>query len=142
MNYCSDWGAFFYSVISRILFNQFHSNAFFSFYFRYFPLLDLAFCSALEVGVKSFLTHLIKTPPRPADFVAYFRQDFPNILYLICCHSHLKGKVIDDLEAKNITPSDGSSNKKMIPEHDKAFVYVSEGICPFKEKEMKELFLK
>ena len=114
---------------------------FFSLYFRYFPLLDLAFCSAVEVGVKSFLTHLIKSPPRPADFVAYFRRDIPNILCLICCHSHLKGKVIDDLKQKNLKPSDGSSKKKMIPWHDKAFVYVSEGIRPSNEDEMKDLFL-
>ena len=136
-----DWGTFFSSVILRILINQFYSNTFFSPYCRYFPLLDLAFCSAMEVGVKSFLTHLIKSPPRPADFVAYFRQDIPNILCLICCHCHLKGKVIGDLEAKNIKPSDGSSNKKMIPGHDKAFVCVSEAIYPFNEEDMKDLFL-
>ena len=136
-----DWGAFFSSVILRILINQFYSNTFFSLYCRYFPLLDLAFCSAVEVGVKSFLTHLIKSPPRPADFVAYFCPDIPNILYLICCPSHLTGQVIGDLKENNISPFSGSSDIDMIPRHHRAFVHLSEGICPSNEEDLKNLYL-
>ena len=95
----------------------------------------------MEVGVKSFLTHLIKGPPRPADFVAYFCQDIQNILHLICCPSHLTEKVIGDLKENDITPSYESSYMDMIPGHHRAFVHLSEGICPTNEEDLKNLYL-
>ena len=109
----------------------------FYYYFRYFPFLVLrkAYSSITELTLRIFYQS------KQADFVAYFRQDFPDILSLICCPSHLTGKVIDDLEEKEITPIYGSSDIDMIPGHDRAFVHVSEGISPFNEKDMKDLYL-
>ena len=131
-----DWGAVFSSAISRILINTVPLT-FFYHYFRYFPFLVLrkAYSSIAELTLRTFYQ------PKQADFVAYFRQDFPDILSLICCPSHLTGKVIDDLEEKEITPIYGSSDIDMIPGHDRAFVHVSEGISPFNEEEMKDLYL-
>ena len=94
-----------------------------------------AYSSITELTLRIFYQ------PKQADFVAYFRQDFPDILCLICCPSHLTGKVIGDLEEKEITPIYGSSDIDMIPGHDRAFVHVSEGISPFNEEDMKDLYL-
>lgn len=98
--------------------------------------------SAERLGITSFLSRFIWNQPKPAIFVAYFCRDFPDILYLICCPPHLKRKVIDELEDKGITPYDGASKKNMIPGEDKAFVSVSEGIRPYKKKDIGQVFLK
>ena len=88
------------------------------------------------------MTRLIWKPPRRASFVAYFRPDIPDILLLICCHSHLTKAVIHDLKEKNVTYADGSSRQDMIPGEDKAFVFVSGGICPFDDQDMNDVFLR
>ena len=89
-----------------------------------------------------YLTRLIWKPRRPASFFAYFRPDIPDILRLICCHTHLTQAVIQDLEKRGITYTDGSSMQDMIPGEDKAFVFVSGGICPFDDQDVNDVFLR
>ena len=50
--------------------------------------------------------------------------------------------MIDDLVTKGITPYDGNSRKNMIPGEDIAFVSVSEGIRPYKKKDIDNAFLR
>ena len=83
--------------------------------------------------------------PRAASFVAYFRPDISNILFLICCSAHLKQEVIQDLEKRDVTRfADGSSMKDMIPgeDGDKAFVFLSGGIRPFDEEDVNNIYLR
>ena len=94
------------------------------------------------LGFLNFLTRFTRTPPQAASFVAYFRPDTPNILFLICCPAHLKQEVIQDLEKRDVTLADGSSMEDMIPGEDKAFVFLSGGIRPFDEEDLKRIFLK
>ena len=82
------------------------------------------------------MNRLISKPRRPASFFAYFCPDIPDILRLICCHTHLTKAVIQDLGKRGITYVDGSSMQDMIPGEDKAFVFVSGGICPFDHKDV------
>ena len=82
------------------------------------------------------MTRLIRKPRRPASFFAYFRPDIPDILRLICCHTHLTHVVIQDLENRDVIYADGSSKQDMIPGEDKAFVFVSGGICPFDDEDV------
>ena len=88
------------------------------------------------------MTNFLRKQPRPASFVAYFRPDIPVILHLICCHTHLTQAVIQDLEKKDIIFADGRSMKDMIPGEDKAFVFVSGGICPFNDEDVNDVFLR
>ena len=96
----------------------------------------------MGLGITRVLSRFTWNQPKPATFVAYFCRDFPSVLYLICCPPHLKGKVLGGLEDKGITPYDGNSKKHMIPGEDMAFVSVSEGIRPFKKKDMEKVVLK
>ena len=52
--------------------------------------------------------------------------------------------MIQDLENRDVTFADGSSMKDMIPgeDGDKAFVFLSGGIRPFDEEDLKRIFLK
>ena len=92
--------------------------------------------------IVSYLTRFTRTQPQAAIFVAYFRPDIPNILFLICCSAHLKQEVIQDLEKRDVTFADGSSMEDMIPGEDKAFVFLSGGIRPFDEEDLKIIFLR
>ena len=69
--------------------------------------------------------------PLVANFFAYFkpteRLNSRVILFLICCPAHLRGKVKQELENEGITPCEATSKRDLIPGHDKAFVFVSEG---------------
>ena len=94
------------------------------------------------VGLLNFLTRFTRTQPQAATFVAYFRPDIPNILFLICCSAHLKQEVIQDLEKRDVTFADGNSMEDMIPGEDKAFVFLSGGMRPFDKKDLKIIFLK
>ena len=117
----------------------------FSFNFsRYWPFLDRRkdTSSSDELTLKRFFSSLIWNQPKPAHFVAYFDPGSFSILHLICCPARLKKQVIQDLKQEGIAPRHGSSKKDMIPGHDKAFVFVSGGIYPFKEKEMEDFYLK
>ena len=115
-----------------------------SFFSRYWAFLDgrKDTSSGDELRNKQFVNSLIWKQPRPAHFVAYFQLGSFSILNLICCPAHLINQVIGDLKREGITPCHGSSKRDMIPGHDKAFVFVSGGICPFKEEEMEDFFLK
>ena len=98
---------------------------------------------AYGLGIFSYLTRFTRSQPRAASFVAYFRPDIPNILFLICCSAHLKQEVIQDLENRDVTQfADGSSMKDMIPGEDKAFVSLSGGICPFDEEGVNSIYLR
>ena len=94
------------------------------------------------VGFLNFLTRFTRTQPQAASFVAYFRPDIPNILFLICCPAHLREEVIQDLEKRDVTFADGNSMEDMIPGEDKAFVFLSGGMRPFNKKDLKRIFLK
>ena len=85
---------------------------------------------------------LIFDQPRLTVFFAYFRSDLLSILRMICCPSHLKGKVSKKLEKRGITPVCTNSKKDMIPGHDMASVFVSEGICPYIKRDMEEIYLR
>ena len=89
-----------------------------------------------------YLTRFIWKPPRGASFVAYFRLHIPEILHLICCYSHLKEAVIQDLKERDVTYANGSSRQVMIPGEDKAFVFVSGGMCPFNDEDVNDVFLR
>ena len=93
-------------------------------------------------GIISYFTRFTRTQPRAASFVAYFRPDIPNILFLICCPTDLKQEVIHDLEKRDVTFADGNSMEDMIPGEDKAFVFLAGGIRPFDEEDLKRIFLK
>ena len=93
-------------------------------------------------GILSYLTRFTRTQPQAASFVAYFRPDIPNILFLICCPAHLREEVIQDLEKRDVTFADGNSMEDMIPGEDKAFVFLSGGMRPFDEEDLKRIFLK
>ena len=100
---------------------------------------------AYAQGILSFLTRFTRwSQPRAASFIAYFRPDFSNILFLICCSAHLKQEVIQDLEKRDVTFADGSSLKDMIPgeDGDKAFVFLSGGIRPFDEEDVNNIYLR
>lgn len=100
-----------------------------------------------SAGVIGYLSSLIWCPPQLAVFFAYFppeeRPDSQDILYLICCPSHLRRQVTKELQEKNINfPSDADSEKKMIPGHDKAYVSLSGGIRALDEDDMENVHLR
>ena len=111
---------------------------------RYSYLLDWRQenSSVERLGIIGYMTRLIRKPRRPASFFAYFRPDFPEILRLICCHTHLTHAVIQDLENRDVIYADGSSKQDMIPGEDKAFVFVSGGICPFDDEDVDDVYLR
>ena len=80
--------------------------------------------------------------PRLAVFFAYFRPDLSNILCVMCCPAHLKGMVVKNLEKRGVTPTYRNSKKDLIPGHDNVSVFVSGGICPYKERAMEEIYLR
>ena len=84
----------------------------------------------------------IVVQPTLTVFFAYFRPDLVNILRLICCPAHLKGKVVTRLERQGITYTCNISKKDLVPGHDKASVFVSEGIYPYLETDMEEIYLR
>ena len=80
-------------------------------------------------------------------FFAYFppeeQPDSQDILFLICCASHLRRQVTKELQEKNINfPSDVESKKKMISGHDKAYVSLSGGIRALDEDDMENVHLR
>ena len=109
---------------------------------RYSFLLDWCQENFSVERIISYITRLIRKPPRPASFVSYFSPDIPDILRLICCHTHLTQAVIQDLEKRAITYVDGSSMQDMIPGEDKAFVFVSGGICRFDDEDVNDVYLR
>ena len=92
--------------------------------------------------IINFLNSCIFVQPRLTVFFAYFRPDLINILCLICCPAHIKGEVVKKLENQGIMTSCSNSKKDMTPRHDKAFVSVSDGIYPYIEGDMEEMYLR
>ena len=88
------------------------------------------------------LTRFTRTQPKAASFIAYFDPDFPDILYLICCVAHRRPDEVQRLEEKKIKCADGNSMKEMIPEEDKAFVFLSGRIRPLHEEDVNNIHLK
>ena len=86
-----------------------------------------------------YLSRIVRDQSLVANFFAYFKpaQHLKShyILFLVCCPAHLREKVKQEHEKEGVNPCHGSSNIRMIPEDDKAFVLVSGGICPAKELE-------
>jgi len=113
--------------------------------FRYACLLDWRLKDSSVAGVIGYLSSLIWRPPQLAVFFAYFlpeeRPDSKDILFLICCPSHLRRQVTKELQEKNINfPSDADSEKKMIPGYDKAYVSLSGGIRALEEDDNVHLW--
>ena len=112
---------------------------------RYVPFLDWSKKDFSVSGIVGYLSSLIWNQAILATFFAYFlsseRIHSQDILYLICCPAHLREQVIQELERKDATFRDVSSRKKMIPGHDKAFVFVSGGISPVNAEDMEDFHL-
>ena len=92
--------------------------------------------------IINFYNSRIVVQPTLTVFFAYFRPDLLNILCLICCPAHLKGKLRRQLENQGITPICGNSKKDMVPGYDKASVFVSGAICPQVKSDMEEIYLR
>ena len=110
------------------------------------PILDWGKHIFNVAGAIGYLSSLIWKQPQLAAFFAYFpaeeRPDSQDILYLICCPSHLRDAVVAELERDNIkSPSKSDSNVKMIPGHDKAYVSLSHGIVAVYEHDMDNCYL-
>ena len=93
-------------------------------------------------GIINHHNRRIVVQPRLTVFFAYFRPDLVNILCLMCCPAHLKGEVVKQLEIQGITHTCKNSKKDMVPGHDKASVFVSEGIYPYVKSDMEEIYLR
>ena len=91
------------------------------------------------------MSSLIWTQPILAVFFAYFEQQdrahSQDVLHLICCPAHLREGIIQELDKRNVVPSEGNSRKKIIPRRDKAFVFVSGGIRVVDEENMDDFHL-
>ena len=83
--------------------------------------------------------------PLVAKFFAYFkpteRLHSRDILFLICCPAHLSKEVEQKRGRKGITPCEASSQRKMIPDRDKAFVSVSGGISASCSRDLENIYL-
>ena len=92
--------------------------------------------------ITDFLYSRTLIPPIRTVFFAYFRPDFLTILCLMCCPAHLKEEVLERLKKQGIKPICQNSKKDMVPGHDKASVFVSDGIYPLVKSDMEEIYLK
>ncbi|XP_067018298.1 uncharacterized protein [Acropora muricata] len=114
---------------------------------RYTFLLDWTIhrFSAVASGIGGYLSSIVWNQPLVANFFAYFnptqRLDFRDILFLICCPAHLRKEVEQEREREKITPCEASSQIKMIPGRDKAFVFVSGRISPSCSQDLKNIYL-
>ncbi|XP_067018270.1 uncharacterized protein [Acropora muricata] len=101
--------------------------------------------SAVASGIVRYLSSIVWNQPLVANFFAYFkptqRLHFRDILFLICCPAHLRKEVEQEREREKITPCEASSQIKMIPERDKAFVFVSGGISPSCSQDLENIYL-
>ena len=98
-------------------------------------------CRSCGQRIIDFHNSRIVAPKRPV-FFAYFRPDFLTILCLMCCPAHLKEEVLQRLKNQGIKPICQNSKKDMVPGHDKASVFVSDGIYPLVKSDMEEIYLK
>ena len=92
------------------------------------------------------MSSLIWTQPILAVLFAYFEEHdracSQDVLHLICCPAHLSETIIQELDERNVVPSEGNSRKKMIPGRDKAFVFVSGGVSAVDVENMDGFHLK
>ena len=92
------------------------------------------------------MSSLIWTQPIQAVLFAYFeehdRADSQDVLHLISCPAHLRERIIQELDKRNVAPGEGNSRKKMIPGRDKAFVFVSGGVSAVDVENMDGFHLK
>lgn len=108
---------------------------------RYAPLIDgtSGGASAIASEFPGYLSSTVGNQSLVANFFAYFKPaqhlKSHDILFLVCCPAHLREMVKQEHEREGVNPCHGSSNIRMIPERDKAFVLVSGGICPAEELE-------
>ena len=91
------------------------------------------------------MSNIIWNQPLVAKFFAYFkptqRLHSRDILFLICCPAHLSKEVEQERGRKGITPCEASSQRKMIPDRDKAFVSVSGGISASCSQDLENIYL-
>ncbi|XP_068736785.1 uncharacterized protein [Montipora capricornis] len=96
--------------------------------------------------IISYLSSLIWNQPREANFCAYFqpteRLNSQDILFLICCPVHLREIVKQEHDKEGIKSCHVSSRRKMIPGQDKAFVFVSGGMCPVSSNGKDDFYLR
>ena len=101
--------------------------------------------AAVAVAV-TYLLRKIWLQPQVAEFFAYFdprqRLGSLDILFLICCPSHKSKEEKHELVDDGLTPCIGTSIIDMIPERDKAFVFVSGGINFATSEDMGDFFLR
>ncbi|XP_015775027.1 PREDICTED: uncharacterized protein LOC107353218 [Acropora digitifera] len=98
--------------------------------------------------IIEYLRSIVGPQPLLANFFAYFnptkRRNDQNILHLICCPTHLrkevKQEIVDEIGKEGNCMSEASSKRLMIPDHDKAFVSVSGGINTLKDT--KDFYLR
>ena len=116
---------------------------------RYACFLDWgATAFSINAGVIEHLSSLICYPPQMAVFFVYIppghRSGSQDMLHLICCPSHVREQVTKELQEKSMNfPGDADSEKKMIPGHDKAYVFLSGGIRALGESDdMKNFHLR
>ena len=77
-------------------------------------------------------------------FLAYFHPESREIIILVCFPKHLRKDVLMELKDNpRITSTQNvvSSSELMRPWLDKAFVFVSGGVCPHDPKDQGGLFL-
>ena len=102
--------------------------------------------SAVSSEITRYLSSITWNPPLVAFFFAYFKQGASlnghDILFLTCCPAHLREEVKQEHDKEGIAPGDVSSTGKMVPDHDKAFVYVWGGISrPANSADMEDFYL-
>lgn len=119
---------------------------FLNFYYRYSCLIDWCAESVSYKGVIGYLSSLIWNQPQLAWFFAYFppeeRPDSQDILFLICCPSQLREKVLAEIKDRANVPTPSDSSIKMIPGRDKAYVSLTGGIRAIEEDDMEEFHLQ
>ena len=119
---------------------------FFNFYYRYSCLIDWRAESVSYKGVIGYLSSLIWNQLQLAWFFAYFpseeRPDSQDILFLICCPSQLREKVLAEIKDRANVPTPSDSSIKMIPGRDKAYVSLTGGIRAIEEDDMEEFHLQ
>ncbi|XP_074628449.1 uncharacterized protein LOC141886248 isoform X8 [Acropora palmata] len=103
--------------------------------------------SAVSSKVTSYLSSITWNPSLVAFFFAYFKPgkslNGHDILFLTCCPAHLREEVKQEHEREGVTPGVVSSNGKMVPDHDEAFVSVWGGISrPASSGEMEDFSLR
>ena len=114
---------------------------------RYTFLLVGGTVASSIASVTGYLSSLIRCPPQLPVFIAYFppgdRPGSQDALHLICCPSHLRENVTEELDKKSINfLSEADSQKGLIPGHDKAYVSLSGGIEALDKNAMENVYLR